>query len=186
MDNSVGTVLMDSSTGTIIYLILMVLVFAASAMKKKKRRAPAGKTGSQEKPATATPGGKITNFLNKLMEEAIPEVKQPVHQFPDDLFPDEPTINENFPEEDEIESEPYIPEGISVFSDDDPSTPFVETGIEDRLATTSHEIIDEIHQQDLSRSNINDLKQIISEFEFKKAIIFSEILKPKYFKIHDY
>jgi hypothetical protein len=188
MDHSVGTVLMDSSSGTIIYLILMVLVFAASAMKKKKRRSPADKTDPQGKPATATPGGKITDFLNKLMDEAIPEVKQPAHQFPDDLFPDEPTINKDFPEAvDEMESESFIPEGVSVFSNDDPSTSFIETGIEDALATTSHKMPEEkIKQRDLTRSYENDLDTIITNFDFKKAIIFSEILKPKYFKIHDY
>ncbi len=187
MDNSVGTVFMDSSVGTIIYLILMVLVFAASAMKKKKKRSPPSKPATKGKPVAAAPGGKITDFLNKLMEEAIPEVKQPVHQFPDDLFPDEPQFKEDLStDEDEMESEQFTPEGVSVFSQDDPSTAIIETGIEDRLATKNHIIPDEIHKGDLSRSKTDDLSTIISEFDFKKAIIFSEILKPKYFKIHDY
>lgn len=177
---------MDSSIGTIIYIILMILVFGASAMKKKKSRSPSGKARSKEKPGTSAPGGKLTNFLNSLMEQAIPEVKPPVSQFPDGAFPDDSEIVEDYTKFEETQTEQLKPEGVSVFSEDDPSTSIIETGMENDMATAFQQIPDEIMQDDLTRTGKNDLTRIISDFNFREAIIYSEILKPKYFKIHDY
>ena len=175
----------SNSTGTIIYIIIMILVFVGSALKKKKKGL-SGKKPAPPRPSSetqATPASKFSNFISGLIEEASPKSEQPFYQYETDFEDNEPIINEEF-EEKPIEN--FSTEGVSVFSEDDPGTSIIETGIEKNLSTTKHNLAfvkDEHYQIQESK---NELKQVLSDFELKKAIIFSEILKPKYFKVNDF
>ena len=180
---------MEDSIGTIFYIVLMILVLGASLLKKKKRlqkpgSAPGNPTrGTQSKPST---GKKLENIFSEFLKDQFPEVVQ------EDEFPE---IIE------EIEVKPEIKkpvktmeraslisnEGQTAFALDDPSTPTIETGIYDNLATahyktTANKPINSDYNNVIKE---NEIGNIIEEFDLKKAIIYSEILKPKYFKISE-
>lgn len=163
----------------------MILVFVGSALKKKKKSL-SGKKSAPAIPSSktqATPASKFSDLISGLFEEASPKAEQPFYQYETDFEDNEPKINEKFEEE---PTENYSTEGVSVFSEDDPVTSIIETGIEKNLSTTKHKLTfakDEHYQIQESK---NELKQVLSDFELKKAIIFSEILKPKYFKVNDF
>ena len=179
----------SNSIGTIVYIIIMILVFVGSALKKKKKR-PSGK-----KPSPAfkipslktqdTPAGKFSNFISGLFEEESKKTEQPFYQYESDYTEDSPIINGKFEEQAKGQ---YSSEGISVFTEDDPNTSTIETGIEKELSTTKYKMANEEdkHYQIQEKEKEKELKQILSDFELKKAIVFSEILKPKYFKVTDF
>lgn len=175
---------MEDSIGTIFYIILMILVLGASLLKKKKRSqkpgsaasTPAG--GTQSKPST---GQRIENIFSDFLKDQFPEAVQ----------------EEEFPEIfEEIEVRPEVKkpaktaeratlisnEGQSVFNLDDPNTPTIETGIYNNLATADKTPLYSDYNNIIQE---NEIGKTIEEFDLKKAIIYSEIIKPKYFKIQE-
>ncbi|RLD36027.1 MAG: hypothetical protein DRI73_01460 [Bacteroidetes bacterium] len=175
----------SNSTGTIIYIIIMILVFVGSALKKKKKGL-SGKKSAPPIPSSktqATPASKFSNFISGLIEEASPKAEQPFYQYETDFDDNSSEITEEF---DEQPPNNYSTEGISAFSEDDPSTSIIETGIEKNLSTTKHKLTFTKDKHYYRQESENELKQVLSDFDLKKAIIFSEILKPKYFKVNDF
>ena len=175
---------MEDSIGTIFYIILMILVLGASLLKKKKRlQKPSTTSGSpgretQSKPST---GKRIENIFSEFLKDQFPEAMQE-EEFPEIL--------------EEIDVKPEIKkpamtmeranlisnEGQTAFSLDDPNTPTIETGIYDKLATADKAPLLSDYNNIIQE---NEIGKIIEEFDLKKAIIYSEILKPKYFKIQE-
>ena len=81
--------------------------------------------------------------------------------------------------EDEQEEEKKIEaEGVTAFAQDDPDTARIETGLMDSLAIP---IIDPVNAFDEEIESGSELGTLIEDFDIKKAIIYSEILNPKYF-----
>lgn len=175
---------MEDSIGTIFYIILMILVLGASLLKKKKKLrkpqsapgTPSG--GTQSKPST---GQRIENIFSEFLKDQFPEAMQE-EEFPEIVEEIEIKPEIKKPAKTMDKASLFSNEGQSVFNLDDPNTPTIETGIYDTLATAdktplfsdSNNIIQE-----------NEIGKIINEFDLKKAIIYSEILNPKYFKIQE-
>ena len=115
-------------------------------------------------------------FLNTLLEEKSP-FAQELDSTPsptDDIF--EETEFEEEWEEKKEEIEPETKEGVSVFAQDNPETAKIETGLMNSLATKGMDMASPISEE----IEITELGNIIDDFEIKKAIIYSEILYPKY------
>ena len=174
---------MEDSISTIVYLVITFVILAASFLRKKKKSIP--KTVSsdsfeslpEEEPETKAPKKGIEGFLNTLLEEQSPFAQesdaQP--QATDDFF-EENEFEEEWEEKKE-EIEPEIREGVSVFDQDDPDTGKIETGLMDSLATKGMESFDSTDEE----IELTELDTLVKNFEIKKAIIYSEILNPKYF-----
>ncbi len=173
---------MEDSISTIVYLVITFVILAASFLKKKKKTI--SKTVSsdgfepqpEEKPETKVPKKGIESFLNTLLEEQSPFAQeldsQP--QPADDIF--EETEFEEEWEEKTKEIEPETKEGVSVFAQDDPNTVKIETGLMDTLATKDLEVSGSIDEE----TEPTELDSLVKDFEIKKAVIYSEILNPKY------
>ena len=177
----------SNSIGTIVYIILMILVFVGSALKKRKKDSSGKKASPGIKMPSSktqtTPTGKFSNFFSGLIENVNPKTDEPVYQYETEYEQDDIIIKETFEEQ---LSENSFTEGTSVFSKDDPDTLIIETGIEKELSTTKQIIDYEQDEHYRIKEKGNQLQQIVTDFDLKKAIIFSEILKPKYFKANDF
>ncbi|MEA1897526.1 MAG: hypothetical protein U9N53_07665 [Bacteroidota bacterium] len=174
---------MEDSISTIIYLVITFVILAASFLKKKKKTIP--KTVSSEsfeslpedKPETKSPKKGIEGFLNTLLEEQSPfaqELDSPL-QSSDDFF-EENEFEEEWEEKKEV-IEPKTKEGVSIFTQDDPNTVKIETGLLDSMATQKIEVSGSTDEE----IELTELNTLVEDFEIKKAIIYSEILNPKYF-----
>jgi len=173
---------MEDSISTIVYLVITVIILAASFLKKKKKAIPKVVSSDsfeslpEEKPETKVPKKGIEGFLNTLLEEQSPfaqELDSPP-QATDDFFEDN-EFEEEW-EEKKKEIEPETREGVSVFARDDPNTVSIETGILDSMATKDMEISGSTDEE----IELTELDTLVEDFEIKKAIIYSEILNPKY------
>ncbi|MCD6598420.1 MAG: hypothetical protein J7L04_12065 [Bacteroidales bacterium] len=179
----------SNSIGTIVYIILMILVFVGSALKKRKKDSSGKKASPGIKVPSSktqtTPAGKFSDFISGLIENVNPKTNEPAYQYESDYEQDDIIIKETFEEQ---LSENSFTEGTSAFSEDNPDTPIIETGIEKHLSTAKQKTDYEVdeHYRIKEKGKENQLQQIVTNFDLKKAIIFSEILKPKYFKANDF
>jgi len=174
---------MEDSISTILYLVITFIVLVVSVIKKRKKNIP--KTvGSdsfepiqEEDTEPKAPKKGIESFLNTLLEEQSPFVQENSSspQNVDESFEKDEFIEEW--EEKKEEIEPDTNEGITVFAQDDPNTAKVETGLLNSMATKDMEMNSSIDKE----SEVPELRSLIEDFEVKKAIIYSEILNPKYF-----
>ena len=174
---------MEDSISTIVYLVITFVILAASFLKKKKKGIPKAVSSDsfeslpEEKPEIKAPKKGIESFLNTLLEDQSPFAQeldaQP--QATDD-FVKENEFEEEWEEKNE-EIEPKTKEGVSVFTRDDPYTVKIETGLLDSMATKITEPLSSTDE----KFELTELDTLVEDFEIKKAIIYSEILNPKYF-----
>ena len=173
---------MEDSISTIVYLVITFIILAASFLKKRKKAIPKAVSSDsfeslpEEEPETKAPKKGIESFLNTLLEEQSPfaqELDSPSQ--PTDDFFEETEFEEEWEEKKE-EIEPETMEGVSVFAQDDPNTVKIETGIIDSMATKKMEVYGSIDEE----IELTELDTLVEDFEIKKAIIYSEILNPKY------
>ncbi len=171
---------MEDSVSTIVYIIITFIILIVSIIKKRNKKKLIPKTVSsesfesipEEQAEAKAPKGGIEGFLNTLLEEQSPfsEESNSPSQSTEDFF-------EDF--EDEQEEEKKIEaEGVTAFAQDDPNTARIETGLMDSLAIP---IIDPVNAFDEEIESGSELGTLIEDFDIKKAIIYSEILNPKYF-----
>ena len=181
---------MEDSVGTIFYIIIMVIVLAASILKKKKGKvqkpATVSGTSSDEPHSKPSAGQKIESLLSGFLKDQFPETAQK-EDFPE-IYEEEvkePVIEKHVKPVEPIQVKHE--EGQSVFAYDDPTTPKIETGIYKNLETSKYHIDhDSVHSSVYEDSiEENEIGKIVEEFDLKKAIIYSEILNPKYFKIQE-
>lgn len=181
---------MEDSVGTIFYIIIMIAILGASLLKKRKKTQKpgvVGKSTGNTPPQKPTTGQKLENIFSEFLQDQFPDAMQ------EDKFPEiseEEVIAKPVDKKHEkiIEHDSDVPkEGISVFANDDPNTPIIETGLLKDLATAKFEIADEINKSENDKGFIkeNEIGKLVEEFDLKKAIIYSEILSPKYFKIQE-
>ncbi len=174
---------MEDSISTIVYLVITFVILAASFLKKKKKGIPKPVSSDsfeslpEEEPETRAPKKGIENFLNTLLEEQSPfaqELDSPPQA--NDDFSEENEFKEEWEEKKE-EIEPKTKEGVSVFAQDDPNTVKIETGIMDSMATKGMDVAGSIDEE----IELTEMGTLVKDFDIKKAIIYSEILNPKYF-----
>ena len=181
---------MEDSVGTIFYIIIMVIVLAASILKKKKGKVQKPETVSGTSPdephSKPSAGQKIESLLSEFLKDQFPETAQE-EDFPEiyDEEAHEPVIVKHVKPVEPIQAKHE--EGQSVFAYDDPSTPKIETDIYKNLETSNYQIDHDSVHSSIYKDFIeeNEIGKIVEEFDLKKAIIYSEILNPKYFKIQE-
>ena len=174
---------MEDSVSTIVYLVITFIILIASIIKKRKKNIPKTvgsdnfEPNQEEKPVTDAPKKGIEGFLNTLLEEQSPFAQElDSTPPPSDNILEETEFEEEWEEKKE-EIEPETREGVSVFAKDDPETAKIETGLMNSLATKNMDNLSTVSEE----LEISELENLIDEFEIKKAIIYSEILYPKYF-----
>ncbi|MDX2442179.1 MAG: hypothetical protein QNK30_00135 [Bacteroidales bacterium] len=181
---------MEDSVGTIFYIVIMVVILGASLLKKRKRvRKPgtvAGSSGNAPKQKPTT-GQKLESVFSEFLRDQFPDVNQEdeISEISEEEIITEPADKKY---EKIIERDSDVPkEGISVFANDDPNTPIIETGLFKNLATSKYQIADEFNYSENEEGYIkeNEIGKLVEEFDLRKAIIYSEILSPKYFKIQE-
>lgn len=183
---------MEDNINTIIYIILIALMLIGSMIKKRKKARPsvANQTGepstspeSESQSEVSKAGRKIENIFSAILEDQFPESKP---------FAEEEEVEKQ--EKAEIDVEPettetvnFSDEGKSVFSKDDPSTQKIETGLFEATESSKYNssILEELSSGYYQTEEKTELENLISEFDIKKAVIFSEIFKPKYFQINE-
>lgn len=181
---------MEDSVGTIFYIIIMVIVLAASILKKRKRKvqkpATVPGTSPDEPHSKPSAGQKTESLLSKFLKDQFPETAQ--EEDFREIYEEEvkePVIEKHVKPVEPVQSKHE--EGQSVFAYDDPSTTKIETGLYKNLETSKYQIVDDSVHSSAYKDFIkeNEIGKIIEEFDLKKAIIYSEILNPKYFKIQE-
>ena len=181
---------MVDSVGTIFYIILMVIVLAASILKKKKGKvqkpATVSGTSSDEPHSKPSAEQKIESLLSEFLKDQLPETAQK-EDFTE-IYEEEvkePVIEKHVKPVEPVR--PKYEEGQSVFAYDDPTTPKIETELYKDLETSKYQIKDDSVHSSAYKDFIkeNEIGKIIAELDLKKAIIYSEILNPKYFKIQE-
>lgn len=163
---------MEDHVGTILYLVITFLILIASLFKKKKTKRAQNPFTNQYReeefePADQTPGG---DSVENLLESFIQEEEE-------EFMPSGQEIMTEAEEKVPYRPEPTIKEGVTAFSVDDPSTKKVETGLLDSLATKGMDTV----ETEKKERKATELDGLVNDFELRKAVIYSEILKPKYF-----
>ncbi len=162
---------MDNSAGTIIYLLITFLILIASLLKKRnkaKLNVPSPNNAGTENTNKKTG---LEGLLDTMFEAPSPDYQEEEVLF-DDFEEAEPDLQER--QEDPVPE--IFKEGVSVFAHDDPTTEKIETGLLDNLATK-----DQVSESVNTKKEPDDLNNLLDDFEIKHAIVYSEILKPKYF-----
>lgn len=177
--------LMDSGSGTLFYVIITLLLLVVSLLRGKKK-AQSGNFQSKgqavsQKSNQASSSPKewgLDSFLSSMINENIP----PTSRVP------EPELNEedtelHFDDTEEPKIEPAIKEGVSAFPQDNPNTARIETELLENLQTSqkTYDSGNNFTYDTDKAPRENYLSNLLMEFNGKKAVIFSEILNPKYF-----
>jgi len=172
---------MDDVVSTIVYLILtLVIVLGGLLSRKKKTRTPMQSQQDNEPAYKGRPSGPklasdtspIDQFFSSFIDEQTME----------ESYPEEPIEVEipTFEEKKVVEKLDSIPkeEGLSAFSYDDPATRLVEIQpIEDLIKEEENLSTEDLTNPYISEDKVDDEAW---KFDIRQAIIYSEILKPKF------
>jgi hypothetical protein len=172
---------MDDAISTIIYLVLtLIIVLGGLLGRKKKASRPSvlqqdndsSSNADRPEPKSTKDVNPIDQFFSSFIDEHAPEESYD----PEPVELEVPRAGGDKSHRLDVVSDE---EGVSVFSYDDPSTPMVETQpLED--AITEEEKVAMLEDLTSAYQAVEEPVDEAWEFDLRQAIIYSEILKPKF------
>ncbi|MDX9845945.1 MAG: hypothetical protein RBT74_03100 [Tenuifilaceae bacterium] len=183
----------------LIYIIIAIVLAIVNAVAQKKKKA-AGQRPISSQPTPTHYNEPAEYAEEEPFQEAKPITEVPTNPF--ELLFGQPDINKVFTQVEEIEEqeivdelEEYIPEeGVPTTQPSDYEQKLQEKA--KQLMDFSHDtnifdfekdsiansaIGDALTEEEEAQALIDNRNEILSEFSGAKAVIYSEILKPKYF-----
>ncbi len=140
----------------ILLLTVGLTVFAAiNQSKKKKKSLPAE--------------GEQSNFWETLMQE------EPI------VYDDDETMAPSPVRYQEGANKLHTPPSGIFTSMNQASSPYFNPEFDDNISTTKKRVEPAIHKQEIIPEEEDEMQPILQNFNLRDAVIFSEIINPKYF-----